>query len=247
LLLTLFWSVGAQPQADDSVWVLVTDATGQVRGVGPFLPTNAWHPTSIWLPGQAWRGQTTFRVPVESQPGPARLSVQLISPDGSSAGPPAELTTLQVLPTQRVFVAPQPQAPRQANFEDRIALVGADLAPSPVSPGGVVRVTLYWQALAEMDVPYTVFVHLLSLDGQVVAGHDGEPVLGARPTSGWVPGEYVTDPHDLAIPADLPLGDYIVEVGLYDAGVSGLPRLAILGDEGQPQADRVIFGPVQVR
>ncbi len=247
LPLTLFWSVESQPQAQDSVWVLVTDATGQVRGSGPFLPTNAWHPTSIWLPGQAWRGQITFRVPVESQPGPARLSVLLISPDGSAAGPPAELTTLQVLPTNRVFVAPQPQARRQANFEDRIALVGADLAPSPVSPGGAVRVTLYWQALAEMDIPYTVFVHLLGADGQVAAGHDGEPALGVRPTTGWVPGEYVVDVHDVSIPADLPPGDYIIEVGVYDAGVPGMPRLAVLGEEGQAQVDRVIFGPVQVR
>jgi 4-amino-4-deoxy-L-arabinose transferase-like glycosyltransferase len=247
LLLTLFWSVEAQPRSDDSVWVLITDATGQARGAGPFLPTNAWHPTSVWLPGQAWRGQTTFRLPVETQPGPARLSVQLISADGSAAGAPAELTTVQVLPTNRVFVAPRPQAPRRANFEDRIALVGADLAPSPVSPGGVIRVTLYWQALAEMDVPYTVFVHLLSIDSQVVVGHDGQPAFGARPTTGWVPGEYVADAHDLSVPVDLAPGGYIVEVGLYDAGVSGMPRLSILGDEGEAQVDRVIFGPVSVR
>ena len=247
LLLTLFWSVETRPRADDSVWVLVTDATGQARGAGSYVPTNAWHPTSVWLPGQAWRGQITFRLPVETQPGPARLSVQLISADGSAAGAPAELTTVQVLPTNRVFAAPRPQAPRQANFEDRIALVGADLAPSPVSPGGVIRVTLYWHALAEMDIPYSVFVHLLDVDGQVVAGHDGEPAFGARPTTGWVPGEYVADPHDLSIPAGLPPGDYIVEVGLYDAGAPGMPRLSILGEEGQAQVDRVIFGPVAVR
>lgn len=247
LRLTLFWSVEDRPRGDDAVWVSVTDATGRTHGAGSFLPTNAWHPTSIWLPGQAWRGQITFRLPVETQPGPARIAAQLIAPDGSTAGPPAELATVEVQPTNRVFVEPQPQAPRRANFEDRIALVGADLVPSPVAPGGTVRVTLYWHALAEMDIPYTVFVHLLGIDGQVVAGHDGEPVFGARPTTGWVPGEYVADPHDLSIPADLAPGDYIVEVGLYDAGVPGMPRLAILGEDGQAQADRVIFGPVQVR
>jgi hypothetical protein len=194
LLLTLFWSVEGQPQGDDTVGILVTDAAGQVRGAGTFQPTNPWHPTSIWLPGQAWRGQITFRLPVETEPGAARLSVQLIAPDGSAAGPPAALTTVEVASTNRIFVAPQPQARRQANFEDVIALTGADLGPSPASPGGVIRVTLYWQTLAEMDVPYSVFVHLLDVEGRVVAGHDGEPAFGARPTTGWVPGEYVDRP-----------------------------------------------------
>jgi 4-amino-4-deoxy-L-arabinose transferase-like glycosyltransferase len=247
LLLTLFWLVEAQPRADDTVWVLITDAAGRARGAGPFLPTNAWHPTSIWLPGQAWRGQIPFRLPVETEPGAARLAVQLIGPDGSPAGPPAELTTLHVSATNRVFVAPEPQARRRANFEDLVALIGADLAPSPVAPGGVIRVLLYWQALAEMDVQYSVFVHLLDVEGQVIAGHDGEPAFGARPTTGWVPGEYVADAHDLLVPAGLAPGEYIVEVGMYDAGVPGMPRLSILGDEGQAQVDRVIFGPVPVR
>jgi hypothetical protein len=98
-----------------------------------------------------------------------------------------------------------------------------------------------------MDVPFTVFVHLLGLDGQAVSGHDGEPVDGTRPTTGWVPGEYLADPHDLPIPADLPPGGYVVEVGLYDAGVPNFPRLPILSDEGQVETDRVIFGPVEVR
>jgi hypothetical protein len=126
-------------------------------------------------------------------------------------------------------------------------LLGADSGPDPVAPGGVLRMTLYWQALKEMDVPYTVFVHVLGPDGQAVAGHDGQPMNGTRPTTGWVPGEYIADAHDVKIPGELPPGDYVIEVGLYDAGVSHLPRLLILDDEGQVETDRVIFGPVQVR
>jgi hypothetical protein len=109
------------------------------------------------------------------------------------------------------------------------------------------EVTLYWGALAEMDVPYTVFVHLLGADGQVVAGDDGEPADGTRPTTGWVPGEYITDLHLVSIPGDLAAGEYVVEVGLYDAGAVGFPRLPIVDEEGQIETDRVIFGPVEVR
>jgi hypothetical protein len=247
LLLTLFWSAEDQPVGTDQVHVLVTDASGQVWDAGTFPLTNAWHPTTIWLPGQAWRGQMTFRVPIQAQPGEARLAAQLVDAGGAPLGPPAELTTIEILPTTRVFSAPQPQAWRQANFDDKILLLGADIAPDPVAPGGTLGVTLYWQAQAEMDVPYTVFVHLLDPDGQVVTGHDGEPVSGTRPTTGWVPGEFITDLHGVPIPADLPQGQYVIEVGLYDAGAPGMPRLPVLGKDGQVETDRVIFGPAKVR
>ncbi|HSR29636.1 MAG TPA: hypothetical protein VLY63_03655, partial [Anaerolineae bacterium] len=247
VLLTLIWSVESQPLEDYRVRVLVTDASGQTYTAGLFPPSNIWHPTSIWLPGQAWRGQMTFRLPIETQPGEARLAVQLVGASGSSLGPVAELTKIQVLPTTRLFVPPRPEALRQANFDDTILLVGADLAPDSLAAGDMLRVTLYWQALAEMDIPYTVFVHLLGTDGQVLAGHDSEPASGTRPTTGWVPGEFINDTHDLSIPRDTLPGEYVVEVGLYDAVVPNLTRLPVLGEEGQVETDRVIFGPVRVR
>ena len=247
LLLTLIWSAEAQPKEDYQLRVLVADVAGQTLEAGTFPPTNPWHPTSVWLPGQAWRGQATFRLPIQAQPGEAHLAVQLVDMEGAPAGSSSTLATVQVLPTTRVFAPTQVQAPRQANFDDKILLLGADLAPDPVAPGGSLQVTLHWQALAEMDVPYTVFVHLLGSDGQVITGHDAEPVSGTRPTTGWVPGEFVTDPHDVPIPEDLGPGEYVIEVGLYDAGTPDLFRLPVLGEGGQAETDRVIFGPVAVR
>jgi hypothetical protein len=247
MLLTLFWRVDSQPDGDYRVRLLVTDAADQRLDAGTFPPTNVWHPTSIWQAGQGWRGQVTFRLPIQVRPGEAHLAIQLVDRAGRTLGSPADLMALQVLTTTRVFSPPQPEAPRSANFDDRVTLLGADLDPDPVAPGGALRVTLYWQARSEMDIPYTVFVHLLGVDGQVIAGHDGEPVAGSRPTTGWVPGEYVADSHEVSIPADLDPGEYVIEVGLYDAGARDLPRLAILGKEGQREVDRVIFGPVQVK
>jgi hypothetical protein len=137
--------------------------------------------------------------------------------------------------------------PQSANFADRIGLVGLDVSPLPVGPGETLDVTLYWQALSGMDVAYSAFVHLLDSDGRVVTGHDGQPVGGERPTTGWVPGEFVTDLHELTLPAELAAGEYLIEAGWYDAGVPNMPRLPVLGDEGQAQGDRVVSGPVEVR
>jgi mannosyltransferase len=246
-LLTLVWSVESQPQGDYQLHLTVTDSEGQMLDAGTFPPTNVWHPTSTWQEGQTWRGQATFRLPIETQPGEARLSLRLASADGTALNSPAELTSVKVMTTDRVFSAPQPQRAGHANFADKIALLGADLVPGTLRPGDTLSVTLYWQVLTEMDIPYTVFVHLLASDGRVVAGHDSEPVGGARPTTSWVPGEFITDLHTLPTPADLSPGEYLVEIGLYDAGVPGLPRLPVLGEEGQVKADRVVFGPVLVR
>jgi 4-amino-4-deoxy-L-arabinose transferase-like glycosyltransferase len=247
MLLTLVWSVDSAPQGDYRVRISVTDDMGQTLDAGTFPPTNLWHPTTIWLPGQAWRGQNTFRLPIQTEPGPASLAVQLADVAGTPLGEAAELTAITVLPTERVFTPPQPQAPRQANFDNKVILLGADLAPDPVAPGEILQVTLYWQALSDMDIAYTVFVHLLDAAGEVVAGQDGQPVSGTRPTTGWVPGEYVADRHDVLIPADLPPGEYVVEVGMYDAGAARLPRLPVLDEDGQGATDRVIFGPARVR
>jgi mannosyltransferase len=247
LLLTLVWAVETQPQADYAVRLRVIDATGQQLAVGTFPPTNAWHPTSIWLPGQAWRGQSTFRLPIQTQPGEAHLTIELVDTNGQSIGPAADLTTLQVLPTERVFAPPNPMVPRHANFGDTVALLGADLSTGPYAPGAVVPLTFYWKALAETDVPYTVFVHLLEPEGRMVSGSDSQPAAGARPTTGWVPGEYIADLHELPIPADLPPGEYIIEVGLYDAGAAAMPRLTIPGEDGKAAVDRVIFGPIRVQ
>jgi len=67
-----------------------------------------------------------------------------------------------------------------------------------------------------MDVAYTVFVQLLNGDGKLVAQHDGPPDDGQSPTTGWDQGEQVLDVHRVAVPRDLPPGDYTLIVGLYD-------------------------------
>lgn len=247
IMVALTWLTKAQPQANYDVGLLVSDAAGQTLVAGRFPPTNSWHPTSLWLTGQVWRGQSTVRLPIQSQPGEAQLSVQLVSQEGVAVGPAIELSSFEVLTTTRSFDAPQPQVARAADFDGRIALLGADLTPGPIPPGSTLQVTLYLQSKSDMDIPYTVFVHLLGPAGRVVTGHDSQPSYGERPTTSWVPGEYIADVHQVPIPEDLDPGEYVIEVGLYDAGLAGLPRLPILDEDGRIAADRVIFGPVLVR
>jgi 4-amino-4-deoxy-L-arabinose transferase-like glycosyltransferase len=247
LLLTLAWLVDSQPGAEYMVQVWVTDATGQMLDAGVHPPTIESHPTGDWQKGQAWRGQSMIRLPIEAQPGEAHLSIQLVDTSGAAVGPVVDLAPVQILPTDRDFEVPEPQVLLGADFAGKITLVGADVDPDPVAPGSVLQVVLFWQAQTGMDVPYTVFVHLLGPDGRLIAGDDGQPVDGIRPTTGWVSGEYITDPHQLQLPPDLSPGEYVLEVGLYDAEEVDLPRLPVVGQEGQAETDKVIVGPIQVQ
>jgi YD repeat-containing protein len=98
-----------------------------------------------------------------------------------------------------------------------VRLVGCDGPGHSYAPGSDLALTLYWQALAEMDISYTVFVQVLTPDWRVVAQVDRQPLDGTAPTNTWLVGEYLTDTYRLALPADLAPGVYRLIVGLYDA------------------------------
>jgi len=113
--------------------------------------------------------------------------------------------------------APPPaiQHPMVSRLGEGIRLLGFDLEPTTVRPGEALRLTLYWQALAPMDIAYTVFTHLLDADGQFRAQQDNQPQSGGFPTTEWLPGDVIRDEYVLALPPDAPPGEYTLEVGMY--------------------------------
>jgi len=94
-------------------------------------------------------------------------------------------------------------------------------------------VTLYWKALQPSNISYTVFRHLTSTAGALVAQHDGLPAAGTWPTTAWLPNQIITDRQQLVLPANATLGQDVLKVGLYDSQAPGLPRLAASGAAGQ--------------
>ena len=88
--------------------------------------------------------------------------------------------------------------------------------PLAVAAGGILPVTLTWQAVAPLPVDYTVFLQLIAAGGHLAAQHDGPPQGGYLPTSQWPVAEPVADRRGLLIPATLSPGDYRLIVGLYN-------------------------------
>ena len=246
LYLMLFWQALADVGEDYSLTVALVDENGEVMGEERFSPLVRAYPTSRWVAGEVWRGQYDFTVPIEAQSGQDRLQIGLVDQSGQPLAEKVSLASLEIEPTERVFTAPETRYPSGANFEDLVTLLGADLDRATVEPGETLHLTLYWQAQTSMTKSYTVFTHLLDADSRIWAQQDGIPASDTRPTTGWVPDEVIRDEVQLAVDPQAPPGDYVIEVGLYDAGDPALPRLAVLDEASQPTDDKVLLAEVRV-
>ena len=107
--------------------------------------------------------------------------------------------------------------PAEADFAGRIELLGMRQISET-------ELILFWRALAETDTDYTIFAHLVDAAGETLVNADHRP---QRPTREWRPGQVIPDRVTLALPPDLPAGQYQIEVGLYDAGDPAMPRLPL--------------------
>jgi hypothetical protein len=117
----------------------------------------------------------------------------------------------------RVFDTPIMDTQVGAVLDRRVTLLGFDLDNRLHQPGQALPLTLYWRARSELDTSYSVFVHLVDENGTIQAQKDSVPHGGQWPTTGWAPGEVITDEHALTIPANTPPGTYRLIAGMYRA------------------------------
>ncbi len=183
-------------------------------------PVAGTYPTAWWKAGELVRDPHALPIPATVPPGAYDLYLSLVR---AADGQPIEfkpgqraIYLDQCLVESRAhhFQPTKPQHPQVAQFGSSVELVGYDLQlPTPDLP---LAITLHWHALTTPDRNYHAFVHLLDAGGKIVAQHDGPPGNGQLPTLGWLPGEYLTDLHLLQLPSDLPVGEYRLNIGLYE-------------------------------
>ena len=99
-------------------------------------------------------------------------------------------------------------APPEEQFQD---------VPTELPAGSVLRVVLYWDVLAEMGQNYTVFVHALDLQENILGQHDSWPADTHRPTSVLAVGDKVRDVHYLTITEPITIDDLSLRIGLYES------------------------------
>lgn len=135
--------------------------------------------------------------------------------------------------------------PLEANLQDQVRLLGYDLASTSIRAGDPVSLTLYWQCVQDMDTDYTVFVHVVNPEDDIVGQWDSTPHSGELPTTTWVPGEVVEDVHEIPMAPEAGVGRFAIRIGMYDAQV-GRRLAATDAAGGRWPDDRILLGSIDL-
>jgi len=251
LKVTLYWEALRPVSEEYTVFVHLRGQDGSLMAQDDYPPLKNLYPTYYWGEGQTVPDPRTLSVPGDVAPGWYRLEVGLyrsgddqrlpvLDESGSEAGDFFVLDYVSV--GEGMAFAPSHRT--DGNLGNQVQLLGHDGVPRLTKAGQSIRLTLYWQATAEMADDYSVFVHLADGGRGVVAQHDGQPLLGFYPTSFWHTGEIVRDEVDVAVGTSVPAGEYELVAGMYLLGTG--ERLPVLDKNGQTVGDTVSLGEVTV-
>jgi len=206
VLLTTFWRADEPPTDDPTLRLVLLTSDGSIAAE---YKETRFFPKNLVSSGDVWRGQRLLHLPAALETAVYTWTVSL------SPHPPVPLSPISITAPNRIFTPPPVDLEINTRLGDVATLLGADLPRVAVSPGHSITVTLVWRAEAETHISYNVFLHLTGPDGALAAQSDGIPANWTRPTTGWLPGEYITDAHVLTVPPDAPPGDYTLSTGLY--------------------------------
>ena len=113
--------------------------------------------------------------------------------------------------------APSPQHALDVSFEDKVKLVGYDLTPDSLDPGGTVTLTWYWKCEQALEEGWLLFTHIADASGQNRLNHDGESVVRRLYQPGrWKAGEYVKDVQRITIPENWNSEQAVFYLGIWN-------------------------------
>jgi hypothetical protein len=210
--ITLLWHAPAaiaEPYAatGGTIKLRLHDEAGQeVAEMGRQVGSD--YPLTQWPAGALVREQFGWRVDPALVSG--RYTIWLHGQTAESV----RLGQLTIEAPERTFVPPVTTVTLNAPL-DFAQLVGYTIT-GEFAPGNRLALDLVWQAVAATETPYRVFVHLRASGAGLVAQSDGEPQGWLRPTTGWLPSEYISDGHEIHLPHELPADHYSLFVGFYD-------------------------------
>jgi hypothetical protein len=171
------------------------------------------------------RGWFQFTIPARAK---GEASLEVLVPGGVAQ----HLQTCTITPSDHLFDPPVMQQLLGVSFAGIGSLEGFDPPSTGINSGESVSIILYWRADETPSTAYTVFTHLLDVEGHVIAQDDQVPANGHHPTTGWLKDEYIADPHTLIFNAQGRgyHGTATLEIGLYDPLTGDRAKLMNGGD-----------------
>jgi hypothetical protein len=233
----LFWKTDTAISLDYKIRLRATTEDGKQIIVTQDDLIAPEYPTHNWRAGEYVRSIHDFKIPDDAPRGKVVVRLFVLDANGDIVGRTdgAPIAGIEITGRSHTFTAPNPKQKLNVRFGDSIELIGYDA--SAVRTNQPMTVTLYWHALAPTDKPYTVFVHLLDANNQILGQKDAPPMNGGAPTNAWVKGEYIADEYIFNVAAKA-TGAAVVEIGLYDPGT--FARLSVF-DNGNAIGDHLIL------
>ena len=232
----LYWKAMERVHEDYLLAVELRDEAGEVWAEQADRPVDGTYPTTRWEEGEVLRDWHDLRVPATTVQGTYQVYVQ-VSEGGAVVGE-LSLGEVEVAGRPHYFTAPQIGHPLGFKVGDSVRLMGYDVESDQVRAGDTLRLTLYWEAVGETEVSYTVFTHLIDASHYIWAQQDSVPGNGQVPTNTWVEGEIITDVYELEVDPSAPPGEYVLELGMYEATTG--QRLPVHDVAGEPVGERVL-------
>jgi hypothetical protein len=128
----------------------------------------------------------------------------------------------------------EPRHPIDAVWGDQVALSAYRL--DGFRPGGLAHVILWWRTLRRPDKDYSVFVHLLDAQGQMIKQFDKLPLSDFYPMRAWPVNVVQRDDYPIYIRPSANLDGAWLAIGVYDRWTS--QRLLVRQD-GDPAGDYI--------
>ncbi|MAU13521.1 MAG: hypothetical protein CL607_27130 [Anaerolineaceae bacterium] len=140
------------------------------------------------------------------------------------------------------YARPQLAQVMDIQFDDLLKLASYDIDPAETSASDVIRLDLAWDIQAQPDQDMVLTVQLYNAEGQFISQWDGP--LAGLPYWLWRDNLSVINSRDIALPEELPAGDYQLRLGWYD--LDTLTRLPV---ENAPQQDNlaILETPLTIR
>jgi 4-amino-4-deoxy-L-arabinose transferase-like glycosyltransferase len=213
----------------------------------------------MWLRRDSAGGGTAYLLHL-ARPEDLHALVQLGETETLVVGPTrdnvATLTRYRSLaPLLAAAAAVPPPTPVHYDWGHQVVLVGYQLLPPLIPPGGVTTLNLYWRGVTDQPAEYRTFVHVLDREGRLVNQVNGITVSEEQR---WRRGHLAPEQHRLQLPVDAAPGPYLVRIGLIagadeDADGEGSTeataaptRLPIFSDTGQALGDELELSLIYV-
>jgi len=213
-----------------AAFIHLVDKQGHTWGQGDkWLMNEALIPSAGWRAGEVVVEHYSVSLVKGTLPGRYSLKMglydrmngerlEVLDSNGVSLGSSHELETIEVK-ISPLMLSPEDLEighPLERNLAGQLKLLGYDLDKEDAAFGEEFALTLYWQALGEIEEDYDLAVQLR---GDNRSWAEGRYVLGSEyhPTSQWREGEALWTRYELGVDIEAPFVEGTLEIDLLDA------------------------------